>query len=130
MRHVAWRLGRVLGLALVLLIPAGPVAASAPAPTYAVTLSVDSSCTFTAKVSWTHAKLTEVDVTWYMSGVARDPLAVVNPVHGHSAAPTWSLYVDSAVTRDFYATAALYAGGSLVTTLTSNTLTVGCGFSL
>lgn len=130
MRKLVRRLGFVLALGAVLLLPAGNAAAASPAPTFGATLSVDSSCTFTMKGAWTHAKLTEVDITFYMSGVARDPMAVITPVHGHSASATRSLSVDTVTSRDFYIVASFYANGQLVTTATSSTVTVGCGFLL
>lgn len=130
MRRIRWTFTRILAISVLALAAAGPAAAAAPTPAYGLTLSADASCTLSAKATFTHVKLTEIDVTWYMTGVARDPMSVLTSVHGRSAVATRAFFVDTQTTRDFYVTATFYSNGVLVATETSATITAGCGFAL
>jgi hypothetical protein len=84
MRSALFVLTLALGSSAVLALVAGPTAASPPPASYGpVTLTVDSACNFTAKATWSHAKVDSVQFTLHMRG--RPTRSKLRPRHPRAA---------------------------------------------
>jgi hypothetical protein len=112
----------VLGLA------AGPAAASPPPASYGQpTLSIDSTCNFTATATWSHARVDSVQFTVHIVGsVSSNQMA--STIKGRTAVGT--LAGGAAATHTFAVTADFFRNGVLVDEETSSSVDAACAFSL
>jgi hypothetical protein len=117
----------VLATGAVLALAAGPTSASPPPASYGpVTLTVDTSCTFTAKATWSHTRVDSVQFTLHMG--LSDQQDTVAP-RGHNVGATMTLGVDS-TTRTFYVTADFYLNGAPLDEESSTSIDAACAFLL
>ena len=128
MERIVRVLSLILGIGVAVALAAGPAPASPPPPSYGpATLTVDSSCNFTAAVTWSHTKVDSVLFTLHIQGSISEHQDTVTP-RGRKAIDTIAL--GTATTHTFYVTADLSLNGAVVDTETSSTVDAGCAFLL